>query len=145
MTADISSKARRLLIGTGCGVDFSHLIQLLDEEGYEIAFCSSDNFFQHLDHRVGAVIATDRFLSSAMVSGGAIAEPSDKADIPFILISDTRSESRDDFTAIKERLPAWLTDLVILEQPVTPAALLSTVAMAWRSRLRQFEIADRLV
>tara|TARA_R110002095_G_scaffold201854_1_gene182921 strand:- start:13072 stop:15180 length:2109 start_codon:yes stop_codon:yes gene_type:complete len=145
VTADISSEARRLLIGTGCGVDFSDLIQLLDEEGYEIAFCSSDNFFQHLDHRVGAVIATDRFLSSAMVSGGAIAEPSDKADIPFILISDTRSESRDDFTAIKERLPAWLTDLVILEQPVTPAALLSTVAMAWRSRLRQFEIADRLV
>ncbi|MGE6531476.1 ATP-binding protein [Pseudomonas sp. NPDC077382] len=145
MTPDISSEARRLLIGTGCGVDLSHLIQLLDQEGYEIAFCPSEKFFQHLDHRVGAVIATDQFLASTMASGDAVTEQSDKGDIPFILISDTQSESRDDFIAIKERLPAWLTDLVIVEQPVTPAALLSTVAMAWRSRLRQFEIADRLV
>lgn len=104
MTADISSEARRLLIGTGCGVDFSHLIQLLVEEGYEIAFCSSDSFFQQLDHRTGAVIATDRFLASAVARSG-VTEQGDKADIPFILISDAQSESRDDFIAIKEQLP----------------------------------------
>ncbi|QWV19332.1 histidine kinase [Stutzerimonas zhaodongensis] len=146
VTADISSEARRLLIGTGCGVDFSRLVQLLDEEGYELAFCSdSESLFQQLDHRVGAVIATDRFLASAMASGPALTEQGDGADIPFIVVTDTQSESRADFLAVKRRLPEWVADLVILEQPIRPAALLSTVAMAWRSRLRQFEIADRLV
>jgi len=134
------------LIGTGCGVDFSRLVQLLDEEGYELAFCSdSESLFQQLDHRVGAVIATDRFLASAMASGPALTEQGDGADIPFIVVTDTQSESRADFLALKDRLPEWLADLVILEQPIRPATLLSTVAMAWRSRLRQFEIADRLV
>lgn len=80
-----------------------------------------------------------------MASGPAVDERSDRSDIPFLLIADTQSESRADFIAIKERLPAWVTDLVILEQPIRPAALLSTVAMAWRSRRRQFEITDRLV
>jgi len=134
------------LIGTGCGVDFSRLVQLLDEEGYELAFCSdSESLFQQLDYRVGAVIATDRFLASAMANGPAVAEQGDGADIPFIVVIDMQSESRADFLAVKKRLPEWVADLVILEQPIRPAALLSTVAMAWRSRLRQFEIADRLV
>lgn len=146
MTADISSEARRLLIGTSSGVDCTRMIQLLGEEGYVIALCSnSEELFGQLDHRVGAVIVTDEFLSLALTSGTDFSEPCDGSDIPFILVTDRQSQSRADFVAIKAQLPQWVTDLVVLEQPIKSASLLSTVAMAWRSRLRQFEIADRLV
>lgn len=147
MTVENSFETRRLLIGTDGGVDCARMVKLLAEEGYEVCVCTrAGDLLDRLDHQVGAVIVMDCFDLSAMVSQpSAAGRQSIWSSIPFILIVEQQGESREELQALKARLPSSLTDVVILEAPLGPVTLLSTLQLVWRSRQRQLEIRDRLV
>ncbi|KTT04519.1 hypothetical protein NS376_03445, partial [Pseudomonas oryzihabitans] len=61
----------------------------------------------------------------------------------MLLASDAKRSGRGN-DLLRQQLPAAATNVVILERPLSGASLLSSVAAAWRSRLRQFEMRDRL-
>jgi len=146
VTAQVSSEGKRLLIGAERDGECAAMMQLLEQEGYVLRLCTdAAELADQLSPSVGAVIVMDSLLPAIGDLPAAGVERHEWSNIPFILITRQQSESRADFLALKAGLPASLTDLVILEQPLGSASLLSTVATVWRSRQRQFEIRDRLI
>lgn len=146
MTAQVSSEGKRLLIGAERDGECAAMMQLLEQEGYVLRLCTdAAELADQLSPSVGAVIVMDSLLPAIGDLPAAVVERHEWSNIPFILVTRQQSESRADFLALKAGLPASLTDLVILEQPLGSASLLSTVATVWRSRQRQFEIRDRLI
>lgn len=135
-----------MLIGASDGAECAGMVQLLGEEGYEAVVCTDlAAMLGQLDHRVGAVIIMDTFVPALTELPASVNDGHGWSGIPFILISQCRGMSRADFQTLRARLPSSITELVLLEQPLGPASLLSTVATVWRSRQRQLEIRDRMI
>lgn len=145
VTADISLETKRLLVGTGFDIEHPRTVQLLVEEGYSISFCTDENdLLAQLDSRVGAVIVTDSFVSSQMMPA-AMANQNDWTDVPFVVVVEKPIESRGGLHSLQSLMPASVTDLIVLEKPLAPASLLSTVAMASRTRWCQLATQRRLL
>jgi signal transduction histidine kinase len=93
----------------------------------------------------GAVILAEEALRVPDIAEWAaqIAEQPSWSDLPLILLTVTGEVNRESQKEMLARRP--LGNLVLLERPVRPETLVSTVQAALRSRRRQYQMRDYLV
>jgi signal transduction histidine kinase len=93
----------------------------------------------------GAVILAEEALRLPDIAEWAaqIAEQPSWSDLPLILLTVTGEVNRESQKKMLARRP--LGNLVLLERPVRPETLVSTVQAALRSRRRQYQMRDYLV
>ncbi|MGA6097518.1 response regulator [Stutzerimonas marianensis] len=142
MIAQVSLEKKQLLLGIDRSQASVRLTRLLQQEGYAAAVCPDAlGFFERLEEWAGVVIVTDGLLAALAASVG---EGRDWPDVPVILLTHRRSNTRAELQALRRTLPGNIGDLTILEEPVGLGTLLSTVAIVWQSRQRQWELRSRL-
>jgi signal transduction histidine kinase len=92
----------------------------------------------------GAVILAEEALTLAGIDEWAelIAEQPSWSDLPVILLTVAGEVDRESQRKMHAREP--LGNVVLLERPVRPETLVSTVQAALRSRLRQYQMRDYL-
>lgn len=145
MNDAISLEGSRVLINAPYGADNLVLAQLLVREGYDVLACTSmDELAGHLDLNTAVVILTDESLAGDMTRFSSILELQPPwSDIPLILLASRHSQGKES-QSMRLRLPGSATNTVVLERPLGSASLVSAVKSAARSRLKQFEMRDRL-
>lgn len=121
-------------------------LQRLFTQGYHTRYLASlDEVAAALGDETGIIVFTEEALRQNM---GALSEALERqptwSDIPLVLLASDAKRSGRGNDLLRRQLPAAATNVVILERPLSGASLLSSVAAAWRSRLRQFEMRDRL-
>ena len=121
-------------------------LQRLFTQGYHTRYLSTLNeVAAALGDETGIIVFTEEALRQEL---NALAQALERqptwSDIPLVLLASDSKRSGRGNDLLRRQLPAAATNLVILERPLSGASLLSSVAAAWRSRLRQFEMRDRL-
>ena len=121
-------------------------LQRLFTQGYHTRYLSSlDEVAAALGEETGIIVFTEEALRQNMGAlSGALERQPTWSDIPLVLLASDAKRSGRGNDLLRRQLPAAATNVVILERPLSGASLLSSVAAAWRSRLRQFEMRDRL-
>ncbi|KTS78958.1 chemotaxis protein CheY [Pseudomonas oryzihabitans] len=121
-------------------------LQRLFTQGYHTRYLSSlDEVAAALGDETGIIVFTEEALRQNMGALTAALERQPTwSDIPLVLLASDAKRSGWGNDLLRRQLPAAATNVVILERPLSGASLLSSVAAAWRSRLRQFEMRDRL-
>ena len=121
-------------------------LQRLFTQGYRTRYLPTlDEVAAALGDDIGIIVFTEEALRQDMRSlAGALERQPTWSDIPLVLLASDSKRSGRGNDLLRRQLPAAATNLVILERPLSGASLLSSVAAAWRSRLRQFEMRDRL-
>ncbi|APQ14206.1 hybrid sensor histidine kinase/response regulator [Pseudomonas oryzihabitans] len=121
-------------------------LQRLFTQGYHTRYLSSlDEVAAALGDETGIIVFTEEALRQNMGAlTGALERQPTWSDIPLVLLASDAKRSGRGNDLLRQQLPAAATNVVILERPLSGASLLSSVAAAWRSRLRQFEMRDRL-
>lgn len=98
-----------------------------------------------LGEHTGLVIMTEEALVGDVACfARALEQQPEWSEIPIILLASSQGRSGRDTHLARRRLPQSAGNVVVLERPLSSASLLSTVAAAWRSRERQFDMRDRL-
>jgi signal transduction histidine kinase len=92
----------------------------------------------------GAVILAEEALTLAGIDewGELITEQPSWSDLPVILLTDAGEVDRESQRKMRAREP--LGNVVLLERPLRPETLVSTVEAALRSRSRQYQMRDYL-
>ncbi len=92
----------------------------------------------------GAVILAEEALTLTGIDEWAelISEQPSWSDLPIILLTVTGEVDRESQRKMRGREP--LGNVVLLERPVRPETLISTIQAALRSRRRQYEMRDYL-
>jgi signal transduction histidine kinase len=92
----------------------------------------------------GAVILSEEALTLAAIDEWAelISEQPSWSDLPIILLTVAGEVDRESQRKMRARQP--LGNVVLLERPVRPETLISTVQAALRSRRRQYQMRDYL-
>jgi signal transduction histidine kinase len=92
----------------------------------------------------GAVILAEEALTLAGIDEWAelIAEQPSWSDLPVILLTDAGEVDRESQRKMRAREP--LGNVVLLERPIRPETLVSTIQAALRSRHRQYQMRDYL-
>ncbi|KUM43443.1 hybrid sensor histidine kinase/response regulator [Pseudomonas sp. EpS/L25] len=121
-------------------------LQRLFTQGYHTRYLATlDEVAMALGDETGIIVFTEEALRQDLRSlAHALERQPTWSDIPLVLLASDSKRSGRGNDLLRRQLPAAATNLVILERPLSGASLLSSVAAAWRSRLRQFEMRDRL-
>tara|TARA_R110000796_G_scaffold141407_1_gene257722 strand:+ start:17443 stop:19527 length:2085 start_codon:yes stop_codon:yes gene_type:complete len=100
---------------------------------------------QAIGEQTGLIVITEEALVTDVTCfGQALDQQPAWSEIPIILLASSQGRSGRDTDLARRRLPQSAGHVVVLERPLSSASLLSTVAAAWRSRERQFDMRDRL-
>ncbi len=120
-----------------CNLLASRGIQCVNSETTEMALAE-------MSKGSGAVILADEVLSLANIAKwtAEIADQPSWSDFPLIVLTNAGKVDRE--TQRKLLLLQPLGNLVLLERPIRPETLVSTVQAALRSRRRQYQIRDHL-
>ena len=120
-----------------CNLLSSKGIQCVNSETTEMALAE-------MDEGSGAVILADEELSLANIAKwtAEIADQPSWSDFPLIVLTNAGEVDRE--TQRKLFLLQPLGNLVLLERPIRPETLVSTVLAALRSRRRQYQIREYL-
>ncbi len=133
----------RVLIVAPIGRDSELICNLLAAKGIHCAVpATAEAARAESDVGAGAVILAEEALTLIDISEWAsrIARQPSWSDLPVILLTIPGERSRRRMLA-----QAPLENLVLLERPVRPETLISTVQAALRSRRRQYQIRDHLI
>lgn len=126
------------------GRDAPLIAALLTKEGINCRICSSSE--EALDRVVGSgamVVAEEVFTpSNIAVWGQKIATQSSWSDYPLIVLTVAGAVDPNSQKKMRSREP--LGNVVLLERPIRPETLVSTVQASLRSRRRQYLIRDHL-
>jgi signal transduction histidine kinase len=120
-----------------CNLLSSNGIQCIDSQTTEIARIG-------MTTGAGAVILTDEVLTLPDIAEwtAQIARQPSWSDFPLIILTIAGQVDHESQRKLLLRQP--LGNLVLLERPVRPETLVSTVQAALRSRRRQYQIRDHL-
>ncbi len=130
-----TAEAKRIVLGMRDSDKRRELAALLAAEGYSVGLCTDQtSLAQRIDETVDVVILADELAAGSLDTVGAALEqlPADGA-IPFILLGS----GAEPHAALRARLPSAISDFVILEEPVGPATLLSSLATCVRLHQHQ--------
>lgn len=126
------------------GRDATLISALLTKEGIECTVCSSSE--EALERVVGSgalVVAEEVFTPSNIAAWGQkIATQSSWSDYPLIVLTVAGAVDPNSQKKMLFREP--LGNVVLLERPIRPETLVSTVQASLRSRRRQYQIRDYL-
>lgn len=133
-----------VLVVAPTGRDATLISALLTKEGIECTVCSSSE--EALERVVGSgalVVAEEVFTPSNIAAWGQkIATQSSWSDYPLIVLTVAGAVDPNSQKKMLFREP--LGNVVLLERPIRPETLVSTVQASLRSRRRQYQIRDYL-
>ncbi len=133
-----------VLVVAPTGRDATLIAALLTKEGIDCKICSSSE--EALDRVVGSgamVVAEEVFTPSNIAAWGQkIATQSSWSDYPLIVLTVAGAVDPNSQKKMLFREP--LGNVVLLERPIRPETLVSTVQASLRSRRRQYLIRDYL-
>jgi len=133
-----------VLVVAPTGRDATLISALLTKEGIECTVCPSSE--AALERVVGSgamVVAEEVFTPSNIAAWGRkIATQSSWSDYPLIVLTVAGAVDPNSQKKMLFREP--LGNVVLLERPIRPETLVSTVQASLRSRRRQYQIRDYL-
>ncbi|HEY0877364.1 MAG TPA: ATP-binding protein [Zeimonas sp.] len=136
--------AMRVLIAAPTRRDVDVTVHLLQKAGVRSVALEQDTdaMARQLRTDVGAVLLADASLDGRRMDAlldGLAGQPA-WSDVPVVLL--TRDRERSPSAA---RVVAALTNVTLLDLPVSTASMVSAVLAALRARRRQYELRDQLV
>ncbi|MBV9608186.1 MAG: hybrid sensor histidine kinase/response regulator, partial [Acidobacteria bacterium] len=116
---------------------------VLQRAGIDCRLCrSGEEVLSEIPRGAGAVIVAEEVLSPALISAltAVIAEQPPWSDLPLLVLTVAGEVSRSSGRRYMLREP--LGNVLLLERPVRPETLVSTVEITLRGRRRQYQIRD---
>ncbi|MCW5734895.1 MAG: response regulator [Enhydrobacter sp.] len=135
----------RVLVLTPIGRDGVASAELLSRAGLPAHLCSSfTDLTEELAHGAAAVFVAEEALFGQDLGPLEqwLASQPPWSDLPFILLTSHRQDPR--VAAWRQKLVGRLGNAALLERPVQPITLTSTVQAAVRARHRQYEVRSLL-
>jgi signal transduction histidine kinase len=134
-----------VLVFAPFGKDSVLIEKVLRDSGFSVETCARPAALTlAIDQSAGAAIITEEVLHSEAV--GALAEKLSAqpawSDFPIIVLTGSGMSTASTESAVRSRAP--LGNVSLLERPLRPATLISSVRSALTARRRQYEIRDHL-
>ena len=129
------------------GRDAPNVVALLGAAGYDARACDGPaGLARALDDETGALLLTEESLRADVTAlDAALAAQPTWSDVPVILLTHRQDGAgRGAEMAGRGALPPSALNAIVLERPLGATSLISAVAVALRSRQRQFDLRDRL-
>lgn len=134
-----------VLVVAPTGRDATLIAALLTKEGIECTVCSgSEAALARMDDAAGALVVAEEVFTASNIAAWRTkisAQPS-WSDFPIIVLTVAGAVDPSSLRKMFVREP--LGNVVLLERPIRPETLISTVQASLRSRLRQYQIRDYL-
>jgi PAS domain S-box-containing protein len=134
-----------ILIVAPTGRDAEMTARFLGESGLECeAWPSLDSLCQKMQDGVGLIFLTGEALTPSALGClvQSLAEQPTWSDVPLIVLTSGGSASPANDDALSNL--GQVGNVTLIERPVRPATLLSTVKSALRARNRQYDVRDHL-
>ncbi|HSK43163.1 MAG TPA: ATP-binding protein [Candidatus Binatia bacterium] len=133
-----------VLVVAPTGRDATLIVALLKKEGIDCSVCSSsEEALERMPGSGAMVVAEEVFTPSNIAAWGQkISTQSSWSDYPLIVLTVAGAVDPNSQKKMLFREP--LGNVVLLERPIRPETLVSTVQASLRSRRRQYLIRDHL-
>lgn len=142
-----TADGRLVLVFAPTGQDGDNAVRVLGQEGIAaLALPSLDALAGHIGDTAGAVVITSEALgtgSSARLIAAVQAQPA-WSDLPFICLTSSRSGAGASREASTLRLSRSISNVLVLERPLSRESLVSAVRSSLTSRARQFLLRDEI-
>ena len=135
----------RVLVMAPFGRDAQLIVDLLKRGGFAAFVCPSvENLISSMLENAGAAIVAEEALTADNVVklSACLQQQSTWSDFPLVVL--TTSGEVTPFSQHRRLLRSPLQNIQLLERPVRPETMLSTVANALRARRRQYQIRDQM-
>jgi signal transduction histidine kinase len=127
------------------GKDAVLVSQVLESSGIPVELVTNaSDIARCVNSGAGAAIVAEEALSHEIIEqlGNSVAAQPAWSDFPIIVLTSGGASTPSTEMLVRSRAP--IGNITLIERPVRPATLISSVLTAIRSRLRQFEIRDHL-
>ncbi len=138
----VSYPERRVLVVAPLGRDARLICALLDRAHVACETCKPQGLVDELQNGAGAAIIAEESLNEVAVErlASLLHQQPSWSDLPLVLL--TAAGRVTSATLHRTALREPLGNVILLERPVRPETLLSTVQNALRSRLRQYQVRN---
>jgi signal transduction histidine kinase len=133
----------RVLVLAPSGRDAALVCKLLEKAGMPAATCSNvQQICAEMENGAGALVIAEEALTSSLIAdlSDLLKAQEPWSDFPLVLLTAPGEVSRGSERRRQDRKP--LGNVLLLERPVRPETMLSTVAIALRARDRQYQVRD---
>ena len=140
--------AGRVLVLAPVGRDADSATDLVRRHGLRaVAVANLRALADAIDDDAGAVLITEEALVRADADPltAALNRQPTWSDLPFVFLASQRTGPSSRGHSARGRLPERLTNVMVLERPLSTVSLLSALDWALAARRRQFEVRDQLV
>ena len=127
------------------GKDAMLVSQVLESSGIPVELVTdASDIARCVNSGAGAAVVAEEALSDEIIEqlGNSVAAQPAWSDFPIIVLTSGGASTPSTEMMVRSRAP--MGNITLIERPVRPATLISSVLTAIRSRLRQFEIRDHL-
>src|SRR5262252_3714923 len=134
-----------VLIFAPFGKDVALIERVLRQSVVDItAFADLEAFVKAISEDAGAAIITEEVLQNGTIVTLAqkLSAQPPWSDFPIIVLTGSGMSTDSTESAVRSRAP--LGNITLLERPLLPATLVSTVRTALIARRRQYEVRDHL-
>lgn len=135
----------RALLLTPSGRDGVLLCQLLERAGIACHICRDDgDLMQQMARGAGVLIIADEALTPGTIALLTKASETQAgwSDFPLVVLTSRGAVTRQ--SEYRRGLRLALGNVLLLERPVRPESMLSTVQGALRARRRQYQVRDQM-
>jgi two-component system, sensor histidine kinase len=142
ISAQRGSGNQRVVILAPTGKDAALTAAILQQAGLEPLICPHAACVEAaIDEGVGALLVAEEALSSGGLHeiNGALSRQAPWSDLPVLLLTRYGADS----LVVAQTMQA-LSNVTLLERPVRPATLLSSIRTALKARERQYQVGDYL-
>jgi PAS domain S-box-containing protein len=143
--AESQKSDERVLLTTPTGRDAQLISNLLGKAGLACHECSSiDDLVAEMEKAAGAAIIAEECLGPGPVArlAEALRRQPPWSEVPLIVLTSGGATTHASLRGVQMREP--LGNITLLERPVRPVTLVSTVRVALRARARQYELREQL-
>jgi PAS domain S-box-containing protein len=147
MSASPARDAGRVLVLAPIGRDADAAVDVVRRHGLRAdAFTDLAVLAACIDDDAGAVLITEEALVRANVDPliAALNRQPTWSDLPFVFLGSQRTGPVSRADKARGRLPDRVTNVMVLERPLSAVSLLSALDWALAARRRQFEVRDQL-
>ncbi len=147
-----SDESETILVLAPAGRDAHHARSLLERHRLTGAVCADlAELAARIGERTGAVLITEEAIASddTRPLTEALAAQPDWSDVPFVFLFSRKRRGGQKVPSVSiprpgERLPARVTNVMLLERPLGSESLISALEWALASRRRQFMLRDQI-
>lgn len=135
----------RVLVMTPVGRDAALICQLLERVDIDCEVCTDfDLLVRRIRAGAGSVILAEEAITPEVVPSlsAAINDQPPWSDFPLLLLTIAGAVSPSSLRRLELQKP--LGNVLLLERPIRPETLVSTVRGALRARRRQYQIRDQI-